>query len=126
MPFRVDPPGDRWRWAEASAYIAVVEKMRAIAVMSAIAQPTRLEVLGLLARAGHAGLTAGDLAAHAGAAPNTMSAHLTILNRAGLVTAQKTGRTVVYRAEPDTVGELSDFLLRNCRAKSGSTGKSSA
>lgn len=79
--------------------------------MSALAQPTRLEVLRLLARVGADGLSAGDLATRAGAAPNTMSAHLAVLNRAGLVTSQKAGRTTIYHAVPATAQQLAEFLL---------------
>lgn len=83
-------------------------------VMSALAQPTRFEVFTMLAHTGNHGLTSGDLATRTGAAPNTMSSHLAILNRAGLVTAEKSGRNIVYRAEAETVRELARFLLAGC------------
>lgn len=85
--------------------------MTAISIMSALAQPTRLEVFTILARAGDAGIMAGDLAKVTGAAHNTMSAHLAILSRAGLVTAEKAGRQMIYRAVPNTVAKLANFLL---------------
>lgn len=88
--------------------------MRAISVMSALAQPTRLEVFGQLAREGVGGLTAGKLAARTGAAANTMTAHLTVLKVAGLVTAERAGRNVIYRADTTAVRELTEFLTRQC------------
>ena len=93
-----------------AAYNGGVEKVRAIEVMSALAQHTRLEVFTILARAGAEGMTSGELARHTGAAANTMSAHLAVLSRAGLVAGEKAGRTIVYRAVPDTVDELISHL----------------
>ena len=84
--------------------------MKAIDIMSALAQPTRLEVFRLLARAGAEGMTSGDLATRAGAAANTMSAHLAVLSRAGLVSGEKDGRRIVYRASPQIIDTLTDFL----------------
>lgn len=78
--------------------------------MSALAQPTRLEVYSILARAGAAGMTSGDLAKATGAAANTMSVHLAILSRAELVSVEKDGRHAIYRAVPGTIEALAGFL----------------
>jgi DNA-binding transcriptional ArsR family regulator len=43
-----------------------------------------------------------------------MSAHLAILSRAGIVTSEKTGRTVVYRAATGPVEDASRFLAGEC------------
>ena len=88
--------------------------MQAIAVMSALAQPTRLEVFTQLARARPDGLSAGDIAARTGTPATTMSAHLAILSRAGLVTSEKAGRHIIYKAEPDAVRDLALFLMHDC------------
>ena len=88
--------------------------MQALQVMSALAQVTRLEVFSLLVDQLPEGMASGDLAAATGTSPNTMSAHLAILARAGLVQSDKVGRTVVYRAQTTTVEELSAFLARAC------------
>lgn len=93
--------------------------MQAMQVMSALAQATRLDVFRLLVDTLPGGMASGDLAVATATSPNTMSAHLAILTRAGLVTSDKVGRTVVYRAETATVEELSGFLARACeRGKS--------
>lgn len=78
--------------------------------MSALAQPTRLEVFTILERAGAAGMTSGELARRTGAAANTMSAHLAILNRAELVASERSGRKILYRWVPETVSSLIGFL----------------
>lgn len=84
--------------------------MKAIAVLSALAQPTRMRVFRLLVVAGADGLSSGDLAVRAGAAPNTMSSHLAVLSRAGLVKAQRTGRHAIYTAVVAGVREAARFL----------------
>ena len=79
-------------------------------VMSALSQPTRLEVFTRLVAALPDGMAAGDLATATKAAPSAMSAHLAILSRAGLVKSAKVGRSVVYRAATKPLNELLEFL----------------
>jgi ArsR family transcriptional regulator, arsenate/arsenite/antimonite-responsive transcriptional repressor len=88
--------------------------MQAIQVMSALAQPTRLEVFTQLARARPEGLSSGDLARLIGTPANTMSVHLAILSRAGLISSVKSGRHIIYRAEADAVRDLALFLMHDC------------
>lgn len=88
--------------------------MKAITVMSALAQPTRLAVFSLLARAGKDGMIAGDLAGRTGTPANTMSAHLTILSQAGLVASRRHGRNIFYTALPDAIRQLTVFLIKDC------------
>lgn len=83
-------------------------------IMSALAQRTRLDVFRLLVDAAPCGMAAGQLAAATGTAPNTMSAHLAILSRAGVVRSERTGRTVTYRAETGSVREVARFLTNEC------------
>ena len=79
-------------------------------MMSALAQPTRLSVFTILAGEQPDGLSAGEIAARSNTPPNTMSAHLAILSRAGLVTSSKQGRVVTYSACPGAVRDLCAFL----------------
>lgn len=88
--------------------------MRAIQLMSALAQATRLEVLTHLSRALPDGQSAGVLAELTGTPTSTMSAHLTILAQAGLVGQTRSGRHIIYHAMPDAVRDLTRFLLRDC------------
>ena len=62
-----------------------MEKMDAVAALSALSQENRLDVYRLLVQAGPDGLAAGDVAAKLGIAPNTLSFHLDRLRHAGLV-----------------------------------------
>lgn len=88
--------------------------MQVIQVMSALAQPTRLEVFQQLARARPDGLSAGAVAEKVGTPANTMSVHLAILSRAGLVSSVKSGRQIIYKAEPEAIRDLALFLMHDC------------
>ena len=79
-------------------------------MLSALGQDTRLEAIELLLRSQPAGLPAGDVARHLEVPQNTMSAHLSTLSRAGLVEAERHGRSVIYRARPHQLSALASFL----------------
>lgn len=82
-------------------------------MMSALAQPTRLKVAMALARAYPDGMPVGDIAKLAETPPNTMSSHLAIMSRAGVVTANRLGRVVEYRAVEGAFDALAAFLTGN-------------
>jgi DNA-binding transcriptional ArsR family regulator len=82
--------------------------------LSALAQPTRLEVFRLLMRHEPDGLLAGEIARRLGVPHNTLSTHLAILGRAGLVSCRKNSRTMTYRAELPAIRALVVYLLRDC------------
>ena len=93
--------------------------MKAMQVMSALSQATRLEVFQRLVEVLPEGMASGELAAAIGSSPNTMSAHLAVLTRAGVVQSDKVGRTVIYRAVTKPVDELSKFLSQACKINEG-------
>ena len=82
--------------------------------LSALAQETRLATFRLLVEAGPGGVPAGDVARALGVPQNTMSTHLAVLARAGLVASRRESRSVIYRAEMEGVRALIGFLLRDC------------
>jgi DNA-binding transcriptional ArsR family regulator len=82
--------------------------------LSALSQPTRLEVFRLLVRCGSDGMPAGEIARNIGIPHNTMSSHLTILVNAGVVTSRREGRSIIYRIEFDGTRELLSFLMEDC------------
>jgi len=45
---------------------------------------------------------------------NTMSSHLSVLSRAGPISAQGFSRSIVYRAELSRLREVMLFVLRDC------------
>lgn len=71
------------------------------AVFAALADPTRRQVLDLLAAAGEA--TATVVAAQLPVSRPAVVKHLGVLDRAGLVTARRRGREVRYAVQPQAV-----------------------
>src|SRR5215471_5653661 len=86
----------------------------ALAVLAALGQPTRLEIFRMLMRAEPQGLPAGSIAETIGCPHNTLSSHLSILARAGLVQGTRDGRSIVYRADIDGMRTLIGFLITDC------------
>ncbi|AQR61006.1 transcriptional regulator [Brevundimonas sp. LM2] len=86
----------------------------AIATLSALAQPTRLAVFRLLVRNAPDGLPAGEVAAALTVPANTMSVHLGVLSRAGLIRSTRHSRSIVYTADLERLGRLVAFLLTDC------------
>lgn len=86
----------------------------AVDALSALAQSTRLDVFRLLVRQAPDGLPAGEIARRLDVPHNTMSTHLGILERAGLVSSERHSRSVIYRVELPAVHDLVMFLLRDC------------
>jgi DNA-binding transcriptional ArsR family regulator len=86
----------------------------AITSLAALAQGTRLETFRLLVRHEPDGLAAGEVARQLDIPQNTMSTHLAILSRAGLITAERHSRSIVYRANIDALRALTLFLVKDC------------
>jgi DNA-binding transcriptional ArsR family regulator len=86
----------------------------AISVLSALAQPTRLEIFRLLLKHEPVGITAGVIADSVGAPHNTVSTHLGILVRAGLLQSARDGRSIIYRADIGGMRALVGFLVNDC------------
>lgn len=86
----------------------------AINVLAALAQPTRLDCFRLLVAHEPLGIAAGDLARRLDVPQNTLSTHLAILARAGLVQGKRDGRSILYRADLARFREIALFLLKDC------------
>jgi DNA-binding transcriptional ArsR family regulator len=91
-----------------------MESPAAISALSALAQPARLEVFRLLVRAGPDGMAAGEIARTTGSLANTLSANLNILAAAGLVSARRDGRSIIYAAGYGRMRDLLAFLMEDC------------
>jgi DNA-binding transcriptional ArsR family regulator len=74
-------------------------------VFKALADPTRREVLQMLRGRP---MTAGELSDRFAVSKPTMSAHFSVLREAGLIEADKQGKTIVYRLK---LSVLEDALL---------------
>ena len=82
-----------------------METEASILALAALAQSTRLEAFRLLVRHEPGGLPAGEISNHLAIPANTLSSHLGVLTRAGLI---------IYRADLDRFRELVLFLLKDC------------
>lgn len=91
-----------------------MESPAAVTALSALAHASRLEVFRLLVRAGPDGMAAGEIARATDSLPNTLSANLNILAGAGLVSARREGRSIIYSAGYDQMRELLAFLMEDC------------
>jgi ArsR family transcriptional regulator len=85
-----------------------------IAALAALAQGTRLDAFRLLVTHEPDGLPAGELARDLATPHNTMSAHLAVLSRAGLVRGERHSRSIIYRADLARLREVMLFLVKDC------------
>lgn len=91
-----------------------MDSTEAIAALAALAQSTRMETFRLLVSREPEGVPAGELARLMAVPQNTMSAHLSILARAGLVSGERQSRSIIYRANLARFHEVALFLLKDC------------
>lgn len=77
------------------------------AALKAIAEPRRRAILSLV-REGE--LSAGEIASHFDVTRPAVSQHLTVLKEAGLVSERRNGTRRLYRARPEGLVELREFL----------------
>ena len=91
-----------------------MEKTNAVAALAALAQDNRLDVYRLLVQAGPEGMPAGAVADALGLAPNTLTFHFDRLRTAGLVSARRDGRSIIYAAKFEQMNALIGFLTENC------------
>lgn len=91
-----------------------MDESNALSTLAALSQPTRLAAFRLLVAREPEGIPAGEIARLIDIPQNTMSAHIAILARAGLVRGDRQSRSIVYHAQIDAVRELVLFLLKDC------------
>lgn len=82
-------------------------------VMRALADPTRRAVFERIARS--AEINVAELTRSSGVTQGAVSQHLKALKQAGLVAERPQGRNVFYRAKPEGVAPLSDWLRHHER-----------
>jgi ArsR family transcriptional regulator, arsenate/arsenite/antimonite-responsive transcriptional repressor len=86
----------------------------ALAALAALGQSTRLQIFRLLMRKEPEGLPAGTIADAIGCPHNTLSSHLSILARSGLVRGTRDGRSIIYRADVEGMRALIAFMVTDC------------
>ena len=91
-----------------------MEETDVVKSLGALAQPVRLRVFRALVVAGPTGLTPGALAEALDVAATTLSFHLKELTHAGLVSQERDGRHLIYRASFDRMNALLTYLTAHC------------
>lgn len=91
-----------------------MDQNSAIEAFGALAQHTRMSIFRLLVRAGPGGLAVGEISRRLDIVPSTLSGHLAVLKRGGLLTATRHQREIHYAADLGAVNSLIDFLLSDC------------
>jgi ArsR family transcriptional regulator, arsenate/arsenite/antimonite-responsive transcriptional repressor len=86
----------------------------AIEAFAALAQPSRMAIFRLLVRVGPDGLQVGEISRRLNIVTSTLSGHLSILRRAGLLIATRHQREIHYAAHLSAVNDLVGFLLADC------------
>jgi DNA-binding transcriptional ArsR family regulator len=82
--------------------------------LAALAHPARLRVFRALVVAGPAGLTPGVLSERLELAPTALSFHLKELSVAALISHERDGRHLIYRATFPRMNALLTYLTANC------------
>ena len=91
-----------------------MEEKNVIIALSALAQPYRLRAFRALVLAGQDGLTPGAMAEALAVPAATLSFHLKELVHAGLVSQERSGRNLIYRAEYACMNEVLAYLTAHC------------
>ena len=91
-----------------------MESIAVVKALAALAQSLRLEVFRSLVVAGDTGLTPSVLSDSLGVAANTLSFHLKELLHADLISQERVGRNLVYRAQFDRMNAVLAYLTQNC------------
>ena len=91
-----------------------MEENDVVRSLAALAQPVRLRIFRSLVVAGEAGLTPGALTGSLDVPATSLSFHLKELAHSGLVSQERQGRNLVYRAAYAQMNDLLGFLTQNC------------
>ena len=86
----------------------------AVRALGALAQQSRLQIFRQLVVAGREGMTPSRLTGALGVPGTALSFHLKELTHAGLITQERDGRNLIYRAAFTTMNELLSYLTANC------------
>jgi predicted transcriptional regulator len=91
-----------------------MEDKYVIKALAALAQTHRLQIFRSLVVKGREGLTPALLAEELGMPANTLSFHLKELMHADLISQERSGRNLIYRAQYDRMNAVLAFLTLNC------------
>jgi ArsR family transcriptional regulator len=96
------------------SHTVIMDVTTASKCFAELGNPHRLEAFRLLVRAGHDGLTVGQVQQHLGIPKSTLSHHCLHLISVGLVEQRREGRTIRCFANCDLTQDLARFLIDQC------------
>ncbi len=82
--------------------------------LEALGNPTRLEIVRQLIRAGLEGMPVGSIQEYLGIPASTLSHHISKLVQAGVATQERQSRTLICRANFDTMRAILRFMTDDC------------
>jgi ArsR family transcriptional regulator, arsenate/arsenite/antimonite-responsive transcriptional repressor len=91
-----------------------MEEAQVVRALAALAHGMRLQLYRALVVVGPRGMTPGTMSEHLDVPPATLSFHLKELMNARLVTQEREGRHLIYRASFDHMRGLVEYLTANC------------
>jgi len=87
-----------------------MDEFETVSALRAVGEQTRWRVMRLLASKRH-GMAAGDIADALQVRQNTLSSHIAVLKRCGLLDGHRQGRQIVYVADAENIRRLAAQLL---------------
>jgi ArsR family transcriptional regulator, arsenate/arsenite/antimonite-responsive transcriptional repressor len=91
-----------------------MDEAQVVRALAALAQPVRLRVFRTLVGAGGCGMVPSTLSECLAVPPPTLSFHLKELVHADLVTQERQGRFLIYRACMDNMSAVMSYLTAHC------------
>lgn len=91
-----------------------MQEQDVITALSALAQPVRLRIFRALVVAGPQGLTPSALTQSLDVPATALSFHLKELTHAHLVSQERQGRNLIYRAVYEHMNALLGYLTEHC------------
>ncbi|MBT9507009.1 metalloregulator ArsR/SmtB family transcription factor [Rhodoferax sp.] len=85
-----------------------------VKALAALAQQSRLQIFRSLVVAGETGMTPTRIAEALDLPSTGLSFHLKELTHAGLITQERDGRNLIYRAAFATMNDVLAYLTLNC------------
>lgn len=91
-----------------------MEEKQVIKALAALAQPHRLQIFRALVVTGTQGLTPAVMAEGLSVPAATLSFHLKELLHADLISQERSGRNLIYRAQYAHMSGVLAYLTQNC------------
>jgi ArsR family transcriptional regulator len=82
--------------------------------LEALGNPTRLAIYRDLIQAGQQGYPVGEIRQKRNIPASTLSHHIAKLVQAGLVTQERASRSLVCKADYNSMDALMTFMVHNC------------